>query len=139
MATFHPNAGRYSDDFLFFVERSEKRKRMSEDNVRHFVGLYGEAARRDCKEVPENVYPHLFRHSCAMSLYQSGVELTLVSQWLGHSDLESTLIYAHADTELKRKAIGKSIPHDSPLREHTNSERYKVDDDETLKVLCGLK
>jgi site-specific recombinase XerD len=72
---------------------------MTEDNVRHFVHNYGIAARKKCFEVPENVHPHLFRHSCAMNLYQNGVGLILVLQWLGHSNLETTLIYAHADTE----------------------------------------
>ena len=139
LEAFHPDADRYSDEHLFFVIRNGAKKRMTEDNVRHFVHNYGETARKECLEVPENVHPHLFRHSCAMNLYQNGVELTLVSQWLGHSDLETTLIYAHADTELKRKAIEKAVPEDSPLREHVNSERYKIDDEDTLKVLCGLK
>jgi len=49
-----------------------------------------------------------------MSLYQSGVHLTLISEWLGHKNFETTLIYAHADTEIKRKAIEKAIPEDTP-------------------------
>ena len=74
-----------------------------------------------------------------MTMYQSGVDLSLVSQWLGHSQLKTTLIYAHADTEMKRKAIERSIPLDSPLREHINAERYKVNDEYTLKLLCRLR
>ena len=74
-----------------------------------------------------------------MILYQSGIDLTLISQWLGHSNLETTLIYAHADTELKRKAIEKAIPADSPLGAHLNANRYKVDDEALLKQLCGLR
>jgi len=105
LRVFHSDADIYSDEYLFFAVRNGTKKRMTEDNVRHFIQNYGEAARKECLEVPENVHPHLFRHSCAMNLYQNGVELTLISQWLGHSDLETTLIYAHADTEIKRKAI----------------------------------
>ena len=112
---------------------------MTEDNVRQLVSKYGRKAREVCKEVPEKVHPHLFRHSWAMFLYQNGVDLSLVSQWLGHSNLETTLIYAHADTELKRKAIEKAVPEDSPLKEHVNPERFKVDDDDLLKKLCGLR
>lgn len=139
LKAFHPHEGVYSDQYLFFVERGGRKKRMAEDTARHFVREYGEAARLVCTEVPENVHPHLFRHSCAMSMYQNGVDLSLVSQWLGHASLETTLVYAHADTELKRKAIEKSVPHDSPLKKHINADRYKVDDDETLKLLAGLK
>ena len=88
---------------------------------------------------PSNVYPHLLRHSRAMHLYQEGMDLTLVSQWLGHSQLETTQIYAHADTEHKRKAIEAATPQDNPLYSKLNSARYTVTDEETLKKLTGLK
>lgn len=73
-----------------------------------------------------------------MLLYQNGMDLSLVSQWLGHSNLETTLIYAHADTELKRRAMEKAVPEDSSLQKHLNSKRYKVSDEEILKRLIGL-
>ena len=44
-----------------------------------------------------------------MHLYQHGMDLTLVSQWLGHTNVETTLIYAHADTEHKRQAITRAL------------------------------
>jgi site-specific recombinase XerD len=136
---FHPDEGIYSDNHLFYTVRSGAKKRMTEDNARDFVQKYGVAARKVCAEVPENVHPHLFRHSCAMSLYQSGIHLTLISEWLGHANFETTLVYAHADTEIKRKAIEKTIPADTPIGQHINSERYKIDDEDVLKRLCGLK
>ena len=74
-----------------------------------------------------------------MHLYQHGMPLPLISQWLGHSELETTLVYAHADTELKRKEIEKSTPIDSPLKEKLNAERYKVNDEDILKRLYGLR
>lgn len=81
----------------------------------------------------------MFRHSRAMHLYQHGMDLTLISQWLGHAQLETTLIYAHADTEQKRKAIEQATPADSPLKAHLNAEKYQVTDDEMLERLYGLK
>jgi site-specific recombinase XerD len=136
---FHPNEGVYSDAYLFYTVRSGVKKRMTEDNARSLIQKYGVMAQRVCVEVPENVHPHLFRHSCAMSLYRSGVHLTLISEWLGHANFETTLIYAQADTEIKRKAIEKAIPKDSLLAQHVNTKRYKVDDESVLKELCGLK
>ncbi|MBQ6907049.1 MAG: tyrosine-type recombinase/integrase [Clostridia bacterium] len=103
------------------------------------VRKYGDDARKQCIEVPDNVHPHLFRHSLAMSLYQNGVDLSLVSQWLGHSRVETTLIYAHADTEIKRQAIEKAVPPESELKQFLNAERYTIDDEDLLKRLCGLK
>lgn len=125
-------------DYLFFSVRNGHHKRMTEDNVRKITSRYGSQARKECSDVPENVHPHLFRHSRAMHLYQHGVDLTLISQWLGHSQLETTLIYAHADTEMKRKAIEASVPEESPLKALLNSERMTIDDDQLLKELCGL-
>ncbi|EGG89097.1 hypothetical protein HMPREF0491_02961, partial [Lachnospiraceae oral taxon 107 str. F0167] len=139
LTLFHQELKPLSDQYLFYVTRNQIRKRMTEDNVRKLVAKYGVQARKICKEVPENVHPHLFRHSWAMILYQNGVDLTLISQWLGHSNLETTLIYAHADTELKRKALEKAVPVDSPLKVHLNAERYNISDEELLKRLCGLK
>ncbi len=136
---FHPDEGIYSNNHLFYTVRSGEKKRMTEDNARDFIQKYGVSARKTCTEVPENVHPHLFRHSCAMSLYRSGVHLTLISEWLGHANFETTLVYAHADTEIKRQAIEKAIPQDTLFAEHANTERYKIDDDEVLKELCGLK
>lgn len=64
---------------------------MTSDNARKLIKAYGTLARRNCVEVPENVYPHMFRHSRAMHLYQHGMPLLLVSQWLGHANVETTL------------------------------------------------
>lgn len=112
---------------------------MTEQNVRVLVNKYGVMAREINKEVPENVHPHLFRHSWAMALYHNGVDLTLISQWLGHSQFETTLVYAHADTEIKRQAIEKAVPETSSLKGYLNSERYQINDEDLLKQLTGLK
>jgi integrase len=136
---FHANECVYSDAPLFYTIRGGIKKRMTEDNARDLIRKHGIIARESCSEVPENVYPHLFRHSCAMSLYRSGIHLTLISEWLGHANFETTLIYARADTEIKRRAIKKAIPKDPMLAKHINTKRYKIDDESVLKELCGLR
>jgi len=70
---FHADEGIYSDTHLFCTTRNGIKKRMTEDNARNLVQKYGTMAHAVCREVPQNVHPHLFRHSCAMSLYRSGV------------------------------------------------------------------
>jgi len=57
------------------------------------------------RRVPEKVTPHMFRHSKAMHLLQAGVNLVYIRNFLGHTDIQTTEIYAKADTELKRIAI----------------------------------
>lgn len=139
LALFHESESQYSDQYLFYSVRNQKKKRMTEQNVRSIVSKYGSMARETNKEVPEQVHPHLFRHSWAMFLYQNGVDLTLISQWLGHAQFKTTLIYAHADTEIKRKALEKAVPEDSPLKPYLDSERFQTSDEELLKQLVGLR
>ncbi|WP_376741831.1 hypothetical protein [Pelotomaculum terephthalicicum] len=67
------------------------------------------------------------------------MDLTLISQWLGHAQLDTTLIYSHADTEQKRKAIEQSMDSQNPLLGKDSSFRFQVDDEEVLKKLYGLK
>ncbi|MDD3253049.1 MAG: tyrosine-type recombinase/integrase [Lachnospiraceae bacterium] len=136
---FHPGVDEYSEHPLFYSVIGRKQAALEESSVRKLVHAYGTAAREVCPEVPDSVHPHMFRHSRAMHLYQHGMDLTLISQWLGHAQLETTLIYAHADTEQKRKAIEQATPADSPLKAHLNAEKYQVTDDEMLKRLYGLK
>ena len=71
----------------------------------------------------------------AMHLYQHGMDLTMISQWLGHKQVETTLIYAYADTEAKRKASEKAMG--TGLAD-TESVNYTVSDEDTLKRLYGL-
>jgi len=58
----------------------------------------------------KRLHPHSMRHSTAVALLKSGVDLTTISQWLGHSDLKTTNRYAVIDLEMKRKAIESVQP-----------------------------
>jgi site-specific recombinase XerD len=136
---FHPNENKYSEKYLFYTVMHGQQHTMYDSTVRRIVYAYRDAARKLCPDVPANVHPHMFRHSRAMHLYQHGMDLSLLSQWLGHSQIETTLIYAHADTEQKRKAIETATTGNNPLRKNLNAERYIITDDETLKRLYGLK
>ena len=51
------------------------------------------------------VSPHVFRHTAAMALLQSGVDLTVIRSWLGHVSLDTTHHYIEADVEMKRRAL----------------------------------
>ena len=123
---------------LFYTVIHSKKMQMSADNVARFIRKYATAARSECNDVPDNVTPHMFRHSRALSLYRKGVPLPLISEWLGHSNLETTLIYAYADTEMKRVAIEKATSANHPIRAVGMIESVNIDDD-TLKRLYGLK
>ena len=39
------------------------------------------------------IYPHIFRHSCGYHLANQGLDTRLIQDYLGHSDIQSTVIY----------------------------------------------
>jgi site-specific recombinase XerD len=137
LAVFHGD-GASPGDCLFYTGRAGARHKMSDDNVRKMMKGYAASARAKCPSVPESVHPHLWRHSRAMHLYQHGMDLTLVSQWLGHSSPSTTLVYAYADTEHKRRAIEGAMSEQGIIAPESAAERYTISDERLIKRLYGL-
>jgi integrase/recombinase XerD len=52
------------------------------------------------------ISPHTIRHSTAMHLLQSGVDLSVIAMWLGHENIQTTHQYLDADLDSKRQALG---------------------------------
>lgn len=73
----------------------------------------------------KRLHPHSMRHSSAVHLLRSGVEITTISQWLGHASVTTTNRYATIDLEMKRKAIEQARPtnfgSDGPAQWRTDS------------------
>lgn len=116
---FHPNETSGSSEYLFYTVSHNSHNQMSHDTVAYFIKKYAEAAALECPEMPENIRPHMLRHSRAMHLYQHNMPLNLIMQYLGHASIETTRIYAYADTEMKRAALEKiesnNAPNDVPV------------------------
>jgi integrase/recombinase XerD len=123
---------------MFYVKHRGKKTPMSDDNVARIIKKYSAIARTVCPEMPEHVHPHMFRRSRAMHLYRSGMPLALLSEWLGHENPETTLIYAYSDTEMKRKAIEKADNRYSVLGSLQEKAVWENNDD-ILKRLCGFQ
>ncbi len=131
---FHPIIK--NEDFLFYTVRNGIRTRMSPDNVARFMNKYEKQIKEKQPEFP-HLHPHLFRHTRAMHLYLAGMPLPLVSEWLGHSQLETTTIYARATTEMKRKALERISTEENTVFKKDETFKY-ADNDEVLKRLYGL-
>lgn len=65
------------------------------------------AKKQNPKLYPDKVSPHTLRHSKGMHLLEGGVNLVYIRDFLGHSSITTTEIYARANPEIKRKAIEK--------------------------------
>jgi site-specific recombinase XerD len=55
----------------------------------------------------KRISPHTLRHTTAMHLLQSGVDITVIALWLGHESLETTHQYVEADLAMKERAFAK--------------------------------
>jgi integrase/recombinase XerD len=56
------------------------------------------------------ISPHTLRHTAAMHLLQSGVELNVIKSWLGHVSITTTSQYVEIDMQMKREAIERCSP-----------------------------
>lgn len=68
------------------------------------------------------ITPHIIRHSKAMHLLRANVNLNYIRDFLGHVNVETTEVYARADTEMKRKALEKANL-DLPVENQTTWQR----------------
>ena len=127
-----------AEQYMFFTTRRGVKQQMSDDNVARFLKIYGTMAKQQCSEVPDKVHPHMFRRTRAMHLYRAGMPLALLSEWLGHEDPETSLIYAYADTEMKRQAIEKATGGDNPLMSDKATAIWE-DNDDMIRKLYGLR
>lgn len=134
---YHPNIESEQDDLMFFTIRNGIKAQMSADNVQRFMKEYETKAKATRPDIP-HLHPHLWRRTRAMHLYIAGVPLPLVSEWLGHSNEETTRIYARATDEMKRQAQRKLGENENSVFKEDIAFKY-ADDEETLKKLSGLK
>jgi len=135
-AAFHPDLA--SDNHIFYIERKGERFAMSPDNTERFIRKYGIAAHKINPDVPESLHPHMFRHSRSMHLYRSGMPMVLLVEWLGHAQITTTLVYANADTEMKRNAIEKATSRLNPLVSGDIDYLEWEDDEAIIRQLYGL-
>ena len=64
---------------------------------------------------------HSIRHSRAMHLLQAGVNLIYIRDLLGHVSIQTTDIYARAESKAKREALEKAYVKLPPNRDSDKS------------------
>ncbi|MDR2470919.1 MAG: tyrosine-type recombinase/integrase [Treponema sp.] len=79
---------------------------LSVPGIRWIIGRYG-----DRSGLGKHVHPHALRHSFATHLVNSGCDVRLVQELLGHASISTTQRYTHLDMEHLREAYMRAHPH----------------------------
>jgi hypothetical protein len=102
------------------------------------VSSNSDSSENDSFKALVRVTPHTLRHTTAMHLLQSGVEVNVIRSWLGHVSIATTNLYIEIDMAMKRKAL-EVCELDSP--ESPKPPRHSDPDLlawlESLWQLCG--
>ena len=133
LSVFHAK-GSPETDLLFYTTIKEQTGKMSEANVERFLKKYAEQVREEYPDIPKRVHPHMLRRTRATGLYRDGVDLSIVSRFLGHAQLETTRIYATPSVEMMRRAIAKM-----PMTSLDEAPAWDADTDAMMAKLCGLR
>ena len=83
---------------------------MGQSSVQHCMKVARAAAK-----LPVGTCTHTLRHSYATHLLEEGISIRLISAYLGHTSLETTLIYTHLTAVNEagaRAAIARLLPPD---------------------------
>jgi len=91
------------NDALFL---NAKGQRITRFGIGHLIAKYVVKAAKKCPSlVNKNVTTHTFRHTIALHLIQSGIDITVVKEWLGHASIKTTSLYVEINIEMKRQAL----------------------------------
>ena len=95
-----------SNAAVFCNQRGE---RLTRFGIRYLLGKYCRIASGKSPSLTrKRLHPHSVRHSTAVFLLKSGVDLPSISHWMGHASVTTTGRYAKVDLEMKRQALARA-------------------------------
>jgi len=97
----------YANQYPLFS--NSRREKLTRAGVTYILNTYADLARKiNPIIIPEKISCHSIRHSKAMHLLQAGVNLVYIRDLLGHVSVQTTDVYARADSRQKREAFEKA-------------------------------
>ncbi len=105
-------------DCPLFVNHSNKA--FTRQGVAYVLKKYAKLANKENPDAfPFLISPHTMRHSAAMGMLDSGIDLLTIKLFLGHENVTTTEIYAKADAKEKAEAISSHVksllPDEEPV------------------------
>lgn len=90
---------------LFFNRSNRPLTKMG---ITYIINKYVSEVNKNNNVIKINVHPHIFRHSKAVHLLESNIELIYIRDFLGHSSIKTTEIYAKVCNKNKVEALEKA-------------------------------
>ncbi len=104
------------------VFQSRKGNALTRFGIYKIVRRYTtEISKKRVDGTPKSVSPHVFRHSTAIHLLESGVEMNVIRGWLGHVSLDTTNRYAEISMRSKSAALEACRPPVSEEKHRQNT------------------
>ena len=123
-------AERTSDERVFLNRRKQP---ITRSGIYALVKRYAVKASRQVPSLSKKeVSPHSVRHTTAVFLLRAGVDINTIRAWLGHISIETTIVYADVDLEMKANALAHcEIMTPAPVKKQWHNQRVM----EFLKTL----
>ena len=111
------------EDYIFISHIGNK---FTRQGINYMISKYAKMARDiNPSLIPTDCSPHKLRHSSAMALVEEGVDLIAIRDFLGHSSVQTTEIYAKLSAAKRRTAIEAAskniVPEENALWETSST------------------
>ena len=125
----------YANQYPLFS--NSRREKLTRAGVTYILNTYADLVRKiNPGIIPEKISCHSLRHSRAMHLLQAGVNLVYIRDLLEHVSVQTTDVYARADSRQRREAFEKAYVDLNPSADKT---KYWETDSNLLDWLKSLK
>ncbi|WP_163215645.1 tyrosine-type recombinase/integrase [Bacteroides sp. 519] len=121
-------------NFLFYSPCHGNKNKLTQPAISKRLKLYAEKAHQHCEEVPLNLHSHLWRHSMACHWREDNINIVEIKELMGHSRLESTMIYQDVTEEQKKAAI--ETLEDTVTK--SLERKWKMPENKGLAAMFGL-
>lgn len=133
ISVFH-NDRASPDDYLFYSPCKGIRGKLTQPAVAKRLRLHAAKAHEKCPDVPLDLHSHLWRHSMACHWREDNINIVEIKELLGHSSLQSTMIYQDVTDKQKLDAIetlGDTVTE-------SMTKKWKTSTNKDLLSMLGL-